>query len=104
MNSLKRRLREGDPAAQETGLDEADLTQVRNTILLASPVPRPRIGLAAPLAIALLCLSAGSAWLVRTSVPEVTSQAVAPSRQQLQFATAGGTRVIWFFNPDFEVR
>ena len=104
MNALRNRLREGDPAARETGLDEAHVAHLRDTILRASPAPRTRIGMAVPLALVLLCVSAGSAWLVRTSVPTATSEIAAPSQRQLQFATAGGTRVIWFFNPDFDVR
>jgi hypothetical protein len=104
MTALRNRLRESDPTVMETGLDEGDAMHIRNAILTASTAPRMRIGVAAPLAIALLCVSAGSAWFVRTSVPEVAVE-VAPARQrQLQFSTAGGTRVIWFFNPDFEVR
>jgi|SRR5687767_14427489 len=104
MNALRNRLRESDPTVVETALDEADAMHIRNTILTASTAPRMRIGVAAPLAIALLCVSAGSAWFVRTSIPEVALE-VAPARQrQLQFSTAGGTRVIWFFNPDLEMR
>jgi hypothetical protein len=26
-----------------------------------------------------------------------------PARRQLQFATPGGTRIIWVFNPDFSL-
>ena len=104
MNALRNRLRESDPTVVETALDEADAMHIRNTILTASTAPRMRIGVTAPLAIALLCASAGSAWFVRTSMPEVAIE-VAPARQrQLQFSTAGGTRVIWFFNPDLEMR
>ena len=30
--------------------------------------------------------------------------APAPERQQLQFSTPGGTRIIWVFDPGFEVK
>jgi hypothetical protein len=38
--------------------------------------------------------------MVEQPIPAVTSPAV----RQLQFATPGGTRIIWQFNPEFTLR
>lgn len=106
MTSLRDRLRAGDPAAGEPGLDATDLARMRQLIVSSSVRPRRRgLTLAAPLAAALLCATAGSAWFIQFSEPDDDAAEVAlPRQRQLQFATPGGTRVIWFFNPDFDVR
>ena len=105
MKDLRSQLREADPLLREGELSSARSRRLREQILSAKPASTTassRFGL--PIAAVLLFMAAGSAWLVRTSAPEppVESSSVRP--RQLQFSTSGGTRVIWTFNDNFELR
>lgn len=104
MESLGRRLTAGDPAAKDHSLSAEDAARIRQAILAAAPATGTGFSLAVPLAVALLFLSAGSAWMVRYVAPAERPAATAQRPRQLQFATAGGTRIIWIFNPDLDVR
>ena len=104
MSALRNRLQQNDPASVDPELNLNDAMRIRSAILNASPRPVTAVGVTAPLALALLCVSAGSAWFVRTSVRETAVEVVPARQRQLQFSTAGGTRVIWFFNPALEMR
>ncbi len=104
MNSIQSRLRAGDPASRDPQMSGADAARIRESILAARPASARRFGAVVPMAIALLCAAGGSAWLVRSTPPAEVRQIEPPRQRQLQFSTPGGTRVIWFFNPDFEVR
>ena len=103
MKSTRSLLRDGDPA-RDAAMSGTDIARIRASIL--SERPRPAVGLRAivPVAVALVCAAAGSAWLVRSTPPPAATQVKSPRQRQLQFSTPGGTRVIWFFNPDLEVR
>jgi hypothetical protein len=105
MNELRSHLKQGDPVAAEPGLRPADIAQMRH-VLLSTPRQGPtwRRGLSLALAGLLLCVTAGSAWFVRSSGPDPAGAPPESARLQLQFSTPGGTRVIWTFNPDLEVR
>ena len=115
MNDLRQRLRASDPLAHEPemGADAAD--RVWRTVLAAQaasapPARRWPIALAAA---AVVCVAISGIAFVRRAAPArvAESQVGSVSRvpgpeapRQLQFATRGGTRVIWTFNEDFEVR
>jgi hypothetical protein len=114
MNDLRTRLQEGDPIAHERGLSPDDRDRMRRQILTAKPVAASapnRVFLV--LAATLVLVTAGAALLThrlasRTAeVSEVAgSQSAidAPTVRELQFATPGGTRLIWIFNPNLPVR
>lgn len=103
MNSIQSRLRAGDPASREPQMSGADAARIRESILAARPATS-RFGATVPVAIALLGAAGGSVWVVQSTPPAEVRQIEPPRQRQLQFSTPGGTRVIWFFNPDFEVR
>ena len=117
MDDLKAALRGGDPVARGSGLSAADAAAIRRAVIAAAdaqermvaPWPRP-IFLAATLAAAVivgLAAGMGRPWSGRTParLHSMASQAASASsvaeRRQLQFATPGGTRIIWVFDTEF---
>ena len=105
MNGLRSHLKRADPLVHEVELPRVEFARMREQILSARPEPAVRRArLVLPIAVILLCVSAGSVWFVRTSPAETGASSAQVPPRQLQFATAGGTRVIWTFNPNFELR
>jgi hypothetical protein len=115
MKDLRSQLRQGDPLARESGPSPADIERMRGFLASASPpAASGQHGLFLALAAVLLFASVGSALLVRAPLPQRPDEqpAAAPGGlagagsglRQLQFSTPGGTRVIWTFNPNLEVR
>ena len=117
MNELRTRLQQGDPIRHEPVLDRDDRDRMRRTVLAASANTRisRSHGLIAVATLATLVLAIGTL-VVRTvhqtsvsdaAPPQVATAQPDPESQhprQLHFVTRGGTRVIWIFNSDFEVR
>ena len=123
MNLWKDRLREADQALARE-LSEDDAQRLRKTVLAAVPAaPASRrwplsftvIAGSLTAASAALVLSAaiGSYELPRRtrSVPAAAAESATPvepsadgERRQLQFATPGGTRIIWVFDAEFEMK
>jgi len=111
MRSLHTHLKDGDPVAHEIPPSSEEMQRVRRAVLAAAGAPRPRLTLGRRRAWAVagaLAVVAGAAGVGRWSNPLSESQPIpsgasvdSPSRQ-LQFATPGGTRVIWVFNSDFQ--
>ena len=104
MNDLRSLLQEGDPLTREGGLSPVEANRMRHVVMSAADRGVVRnLRLAFPIAAMLVVASAGSAWFIARSPvkDEVPAQA---ALRQLQFSSAGGTRVIWTFNPDLEVR
>jgi hypothetical protein len=116
MTDLKHRLTTADPLRYEPPLTSEEIDLMRERILAGASVARPSwvwpLSLAAGLAAAVVA-GIGLTW----SAPEQALVVPAGSRAraldrpaggggrlQLQFATRGGTRVIWTFNADFEMR
>ena len=116
MDDLQARLRDADPLRTEGGLSVDDADAMRRRMIEAierQPAvnvfwPRPML-LAATVA---LTLVAGVIIGRRLPPPETTlrpSMSGAPAiastaavdRRQLQFATPGGTRIIWVFDQEF---
>ena len=107
----------GDPVMREAGLSAAKATAMRREIVAAAETqtsasfwPRPMF-LAATVAATIVVgvvLGAGlpqreqrpPAARLALSEPAVSTTRVA-ERRQLQFATPGGTRIIWVFDPEF---
>jgi len=105
MTDLRSRLTQGDPLLREGDLSGAEAHRLREQILAAKPTSSSvQSRLALPLTVMLLFVAVGSAWLVRTSVPIRVLDSSQARTRQLQFSTAGGTRVIWTFNDNFELR
>jgi len=105
MKDLRSRLTQGDPLLREGDLSEAESRRLRGQILAAKPAAASvQSRLVLPIAAMLLFMAAGSGWLVRTSVPTRVLESSQARTRQLQFSTAGGTRVIWTFNDNFELR
>jgi hypothetical protein len=117
MDDLQARLRDADPLRTEGGLSVDDADAMRRRVIEAidhQPAanifwPRPML-LAATVA---LTLVTGVVVGRRLPPPDTTMRASTSGgaatiasagpvdRRQLQFATPGGTRIIWVFDPEF---
>jgi len=114
VKDISRILRDADPLAREQGLPPAAVTGMRRAVVAAAtdsvqPAgwwPKPLL-VGATVATMLVAGVMAGRWLPSrdagtTAVRSETSSAAASSpRRQLQFATPGGTRIIWVFDPDF---
>ena len=109
-------LREGDPISREGGISAADVSRMRRAIVAAARDresatnlwwPKPMI-VAATVAVTLMAgvlvgrlLPARDVAIVG-GADDVSLDSARPiERRQLQFASPGGTRIIWVFDPDF---
>jgi hypothetical protein len=115
MKDIRSMLREGDPIAREGDLSPADSRNMRKRLQSAAALPPPaRQRSLAPLAGALVLLTTGAVWIAHRAVPQPPAHAFALQPvvgeqepvgvRQLQFVTAGGTRVFWTFHPKTEAR
>lgn len=87
-------LREHDPA-RDKALTRADRTRILQRAFAHSP--RTRWRLAAAFALVAIVLVAGA--VVRGRRAEPVPQRI----RQVQYATPGGTRIIWTLDPDFHM-
>ena len=114
MKDIGQLLREGDPVAREPEMPAAEVRVVRRVVLDALETtdrvtgrwPGPLLA-AAAVATALV---AGVSVGLRTPAPPRASTVGTMSthasdatgaHRQLQFASPGGTRIIWVFDPEF---
>lgn len=116
MKSLRILLREGDPVEREPALTPDDVERMRRTVLASAVSARPRDWtMRVALAAALSLLVGVGAWLGHATTrqrtvpqlpagPDRTAAAQGDSKRQVQFATPGGTRIIWVFDSNFDVR
>ena len=105
MKDLRSRLMQGDPLLREGELSGSESRHLRAQVLAAKPASKGRYSnLMVPIAAMLLCMAVGSGWLVRTSVPDTAPESTQVRTRQLQFSTPGGTRILWTFNDNFELR
>jgi hypothetical protein len=103
----QRLLRQHDPA--DFGIDPQRATEIRHAAIEvareskapASPWPL-RLAVGA-LAMVLLAAGAGDDGRTANDEPPVVASPGA-ERRQVQFATPGGTRIIWEINPEFTLR
>lgn len=113
MKTWQTLLREGDPAAG-VRLPARDAERIRRAVVAAAareaqaaPFPWRQ-----PLAMAALVVAmivAGAAVGRRADWGDVPAPATVAAhhegeRRQLQFSTPGGTRIIWMFNSEFDLR
>ena len=114
MSDWRTALRAGDPAVHAQ-LSADDAQAMRRAVLAAVPDPAQRVGRVwvQPLLVAAtiaLMIGTGAvaghrAAMPQPPAPSVDGAAVDSDEQptrQLQFATPGGTRIIWVFNSDFD--
>jgi hypothetical protein len=114
MKTLADWLRDGDPVGHDPGLSDDESAELRRRVVQAAGGRAAgRFGWREPLilvgALALLVLAA----IVtdQRRIPSSPAAAASPAhrvrtdeRRQLQFATPGGTRIIWTFDPDFNLK
>lgn len=113
MTDIGRLLRDGDPVAREPEMTAADVQAVRRAMLDAIEVPdQARSRWPGPLlaaAAVAAAIVAGVAVGQRTPAPPTSAIGTESTRasstvhaqRQLQFASPGGTRIIWVFDPEF---
>lgn len=113
MTNLRRLLEDADPLRREPALPTADAGAIRRAMLAAlESAPAsffPRALSVAALVVVMIV--AGAVAGQRLSVREPFQAAVLPGasidaggeRRQVQFATPGGTRIIWTIDPDFQL-
>ena len=125
---FKQQLIHGDPVAREPGLDELHAQTIRQRMLLEARSTRveredfnrafgrtvEREGFSRAFVVAgalAACLVAGVSIGLRMNVPQPIAPAGRPFQggqdqpqtRQLQFATPGGTRIIWTFHQEFDL-
>lgn len=111
-------LERADPLRSESGMSEADVARMRHELLTAPresqaarmiPMIWPRaVAVAAAVVLMVVVATiAGSRRPGGVAPPPVEKAVVVPEadgeRLQLQFATPGGTRVIWTLDPEFKM-
>jgi hypothetical protein len=114
MKTLAEWMREGDPLPRDPGLSEAEVSAIRRRVVSeASGRPAGRVVWRDALAIAaavVLMVAVGVTTGRRLPPPSAPPHGVDDTsdqpgeRRQLQFATPGGTRIIWTFDADFSVK
>ena len=125
MNDWKSTLRDAG-AARDAEAAAEEVQRIRSTVILAAREnERPRVfawsrpfvltgaALSVTCAVTLVALRQSTAELRHAPPPVIVSDAgpqpngepgPVAQRQQLQFATPGGTRIIWVFDADFDVK
>ena len=115
MKDLQALLRDGDPARVLSPDDELSAMQaaaIRRQIVLAARRPEPlSTAWHQPLAVAAMVALTVAAGVVagrRLALPEpvfdAPRRAPTAERRQFQFSTPGGTRIIWVFDSEFQMK
>jgi hypothetical protein len=119
MKDLRERLQAADPLAGEPPLADEYTQRMRRRVLasLDEPVVLPTFWWARLIAVALAVAIVVTVGVHRSLTSTQDSgadgndagQAIATeppvtTPRQMEFVTAGGTRVIWNFNPDFDIK
>lgn len=96
-------LRENDPGAE--GMDAEAAARMREQIMRARSAPSPavwpmRFALAAFTCVVVMMSVFGTGRSTSVAT-EAATPVIGTQRRQIQFATPGGTRIIWEINPDF---
>ena len=113
MKDVGRWLESADPLRNEPPLSATEVQRMRRLVVAAADGPPARDSVsrqwvAAAVVVAFVTAFAVGRWNPSTSHRSETAPATVASidasistPRQLQFVTAGGTRVIWVFNPEF---
>ena len=112
---ISRLLRDADPVREQPAMSELDTEVMRRVVIAGagSATPRgwrPAVWVVAAVALAIAVGISERLWRPQDPVPasggggsQVTDgSADREMRRQLQFATPGGTRVIWVFDSRFQ--
>jgi hypothetical protein len=112
MTDVGKWLRAADPLAHEPELSHVEVAAMRRVVIAAAgrqhfaAMPWPSALLVAVTIAATLVASVTiGRWLPPRERDAAATGGAVPDtggRQQLQFATRGGTRVIWVFDPEFQ--
>jgi hypothetical protein len=109
-------LRDADPLTREESLSPSTVHDMRRAIVAAaSDASQPVVWWPRPLVVATtVAMTLGAGVMIGRALPwrearttsappplSSSSAAANSERRQLQFATPGGTRIIWVFDPDF---
>ena len=111
MKDLHALLTEADPVRETPELPREDARALRRVVLTAAPatstVSQPWPGAVSIAAVVVIMIAVGIAAGVRVPPPEESAavgEVIEPvERTQVQFATPGGTRIIWTLDPEFEL-
>ena len=120
MTDLKTLLTDGDPVRKEGELSPADASRMRRLIVAAASEPsmartpwqRPFAIAAIGALVAVVGAVAGH-WRIVGPVPAtpatepqaaIGGSSIADEPRQLQFATPGGTRIIWIFDQNLRLQ
>jgi hypothetical protein len=117
VKDLRDHLRESDPVAQEPGLSDDERRTMRRAVVAAvesdrvrMPWWRPMLMVATVTAVILAAVALRNRGPARDREPNqpsadrpasVQTAVLGGERRQIQFATPGGTRIIWVFDPEF---
>ena len=114
MRDLRGLLIDADPVAERPELPAEETLAIRRAVVAAATAPpAARSAWPGAFAVAALGLVMAAAGLVGAltlsrggTTPDSAAVVVAQDeeRRQFQFATPGGTRVIWTLDPDFELQ
>jgi hypothetical protein len=118
MKTLRTLLREGDPVDREPALAPDDVERMRRAVLAsAESAPSRAWTMRVAIAAAVSLFVGVGMWIGPSTIRprpapqpiDEPDQAAAPAiandqRRQVQFATPGGTRIIWVFDSNFNVR
>lgn len=114
MRDIRSRLEEADPLRGDAGMSDADAARMRAVVLGATAELEPRVAwwpraVAAAAGLALM-VGVGSLAGRRTPASDArlapqgaAAETVEGERRQVQFATPGGTRIIWTLDPSFKL-
>ncbi len=112
MRNLRTVLEDADPVRREPPVSMIDARAIRRAMLAEAQPGRPAFfpGAVPVAALVVLMIAAGALTGRKLSVREPLQTPVAPGapvgtgeRRQVQFATPGGTRIIWTINPEFQL-
>ena len=105
MKTWQQQLRENDPGEEPMSAEIA--MRMRDVVVRPGRATSPatsmwpmRFALAAFASLVLMMSILGTERSIATP-PEVLAPMAGSERRQIQFATPGGTRIIWELNPDF---
>lgn len=112
MTDLRTLLREGDPLTGEPALTGAHCARIKARIRAEAGAADARVWVGSLLVGASLAAVSVAVFVTAASRPPSTAgrsddapvPAVARETRHLQFATPGGTRIIWVFDSQFDVR
>lgn len=104
MTDWRQLLRDGDPGSDR--VDTGAIEAVRATIVREARVNQNRVSWRMTFALAAFACLVLTVSVVGTRRPATSPSAGHPpaagtERRQIQFATPGGTRIVWEINPNF---